>query len=255
MTDFESLSALLCTPDAKVLDLDALLPMPLADEAYDLVLCREGYLPPETIWRALRPGGYFLSAAHRDLQAAPFTPRLEQNGLLLAQKPQEGGFLEARPATAADRETILDLYHACADWGPVYGNSSWNRVYPAMEEIDTDLSLDGLFVMTCDGSIIAAISLIPHDDLDELDCWSDLPSCVPVRLGVHPHWQRSRSRIAERMMVYICAVARQRGYQALRFLAAKNNLPACRLYDTLACEKKGKTVMYGHEFLCYEKLL
>ncbi len=175
--------------------------------------------------------------------------------LLLAQKPQFSADFEARPATAEDARAILDLYHACAAWGTIYGNSSWNTLYPAMEEIEADLALDGLFVMTCKKQIIAAISLIPHDDLDELDCWSDLLSCVPVRLGVHPHWQRSASRIAERMMVYICGIARQRGYQALRFLAAESNLPACRLYDTLACDKKGKTVMYGHEFLCYEKLL
>ncbi len=175
--------------------------------------------------------------------------------LLLAQKPQEGGFFDARPATADDADAILALYHACAAWGPVYGNSSWNEFYPAREEIDFDLGVDGLFVMTCDKEIIAAISLIPHDDLDELDCWRQVPSCVPVRLAVHPHWQRSRSRIAERMMAFICRVAKERGYQALRFLAAESNVPACRLYDSLNCEKKGTAEMYGHQFICYEKLV
>ncbi len=196
-----------------------------------------------------------LEAAQRQLDARGSLSGHIHRFLLLAQKPPEGGLLEARPATAADRQDILDLYHACAAWGPVYGNSSWNEFYPSMEEIQADLSLEGLFVMTCDKEIIAAISLIPHDDLDELDCWTDVPSCVPVRLGVHPHWQRSVSRIAERMMIYVRGIARQRGYQALRFLAAENNLAACRLYDTLDCEKKGKTEMYGHDFICYEMMV
>ena len=90
-------------------------------------------------------------------------------------------------ATAKDKDEILKLYKA--QLGREY--CPWNEYYPAMEEIDFDLSRDALLVMREEGKIIAAISIDDDDSVNNLECWTDelQPGGELSRLAVSPDCQ------------------------------------------------------------------
>ena len=54
------------------------------------------------------------------------------------------------------------------------------------------------------------------------------------------------------MMERLCREAAAQGYLGARFLSAKNNPRACRLYDGMGFSRVGETHMYGLDFFCYE---
>ena len=100
------------------------------------------------------------------------------------------------------------------------------------------------------GALLSAVSLLPADDLDELDCWTGTGTCALSRLAVSPRLQGQG--IGRAMMERLCREAAAQGYLGARFLSAKNNPRACRLYDGMGFSRVGETHMYGLDFFCYE---
>ena len=48
---------------------------------------------------------------------------------------------------------------------------------------------------------------------------------------------------------------KNRGYQAVHLLVAKDNVKALRSYDKLNFESVGECELWGHMYWCYEKEL
>lgn len=48
---------------------------------------------------------------------------------------------------------------------------------------------------------------------------------------------------------------KNRGYQAVHLLVAKDNVKALRSYDKLNFENVGECELWGHMYWCYEKAL
>lgn len=158
-----------------------------------------------------------------------------------------------RHAEKKDTEAILAMYRKCVAQGEIDGSSDWDEEYPSRETIDFDLSVNGLYVLEQEGEIVAAISLVEHDDLDELEGWQPVRSCVPARLCVLP--ERRGMGIARRMVEAMLREARENGFQATRHLSSKSNLRSTALYQKMGFRRIGETHLYDTDFWMFEMLL
>ena len=171
--------------------------------------------------------------------------------LLKARKPL--GPVRFRQSEAGDLDKVLALYRSCAAFGPTHGNGSWGEDYPSRDTVREDLDNEGLFLLETENEIIAAVSLVPRDDWDALDCWTGDRSCTLSRLCVKPQLQKMH--LAERVMEEVSRVANARGYRSTRHGCLVTNVAGNRLYQRMGYADRGKAVMYGHEYRCFERIL
>lgn len=158
-----------------------------------------------------------------------------------------------REANVSDTDAVLSLYRACAAFGHTHGNDSWDDNYPSLEFIEEDLQAHGLFVLEQAGKIIGAISLVPHDDWDELPFWTIEPACSLSRLAVLPQLQGQH--LGQMLLEGVSRIAKARGFLATRHGSLPTNLPANRLYARMGYQLRGEAELFGHRYRCLERLL
>jgi len=159
-----------------------------------------------------------------------------------------------RNAILDEKRVILDLYDEVKKAGQISGYSDWNEYYPTAEILEADYREKGIFVLEENDKIIAAVSLLASDDLDNEPLgWANLKSCVPARLCVSCEYQHKG--IARLVMQNAIAHAKSRGFQSIRLLASVINIPANRLYAGMGFIKKGNVSLYGIDFVAYEYLI
>ena len=73
------------------------------------------------------------------------------------------------------------------------------------------------------------------------------------RVGVYQEFQNQG--IARKLLVGVMEELKNRGYQAVHLLVAKDNVKALRSYDKLNFESVGECELWGHMYWCYEKAL
>ena len=61
--------------------------------------------------------------------------------------------------------------------------------------------------------------------------------------------------IARELLAGVMEELKNRGYQAVHLLVAKDNVKALRSYDKLNFESVGECELWGHMYWCYEKAL
>ena len=159
-----------------------------------------------------------------------------------------------RNATYADKVSIMNLYDETRRVGKISGSCDWNDDYPNEQILDIDYQEQGIFVLEDNNLIIAAVSLLKTDDLDnEPVGWINKKSCVLARLCVSSEYQHKG--IGKKVMQEVIHYARERGYESLRLLASIHNLPANKLYQRLKFINKGKVHLYNHEYAAYEYII
>ena len=158
-----------------------------------------------------------------------------------------------RRAEPEDADAILTLYHKCVKQGKLDGSSEWDEEYPNRDTIAFDLSNGGLYVMEENAKITAAISMMEHDDLDELQGWTQIRSCALARLCTDP--QKRGRGLARSMINAIQETAKKLGYQATRHLSACGNQKSTDLYEKMGFRKIGKAYLYETDFWMFEMLL
>lgn len=153
-------------------------------------------------------------------------------------------------AREADFEKLMQLYRAAIG----EEGCTWNEDYPNEEDIRGDLGREALFcARNDDGEIIAAFAIDEDAEVDNLDCWSPeiVPSGEIARLVVRRDYQNRG--IAGRLLEFAMEELQRRGYQGIRFLVSSKNERALRAYSKLDFNKVGETVLYGHDWYCFEK--
>ena len=159
-----------------------------------------------------------------------------------------------RNALHEDKKAILNLYDEVRNAGRISGYSDWNEYYPTEEILDNDYQDQEIFVLEENGLIIAAVSLLGSDDLDNEPLnWANLKSCVPARLCVSTEYQHKG--IARLVMKNVIAYAKSNGFQSLRLLASVINIPANRLYASMGFIQKGCVRLYDIDFFAYEYVI
>lgn len=154
-------------------------------------------------------------------------------------------------AGAGEADQVLALY--CSVTGGTY--CTWNETYPGMQQIREDLESNNLFVLKSGEKIIGAISIVPENELDELELWEMKDGRIAeiARVAVAPEYQGKG--LAQKIVSEIETVLKNRGYRAVHLLAAKVNIPACRTYQKAGYRLQGECDMFGHHFCAFEKTL
>ena len=143
---------------------------------------------------------------------------------------------------------MLALYRLAAK-----ESAGWDDEYPNRDFVDADISQSGLYVMEEGGALIGAVSLIDHDDLDELSCWRGRKSCVLARLCTRP--DRRRQGIGFRLTGFALEQARRQGCDSVRLLADVRSATAGRLYERAGFERCAEAELYGHRYYALEYLI
>jgi ribosomal protein S18 acetylase RimI-like enzyme len=154
-------------------------------------------------------------------------------------------------AGGGDADQVLMLYQS------VTGGAfcTWNECYPGMQQIREDYESNNLFALKSGENIIGAISIVPENELDDLELWEmkDGKIAEVARVAVAPEYQGQG--LALRMVTEIEKVLENRGYRAVHLLAALSNIPACHTYRKAGYQLLGECDMYGHRFCAFEKKL
>ena len=157
-------------------------------------------------------------------------------------------------AQKSQADEIFSLYQKARIEGNRNGSSDWSTEYPLREDVDIDIEKERLFIYLVDNKVIASITLLETDDLDNEPLqWKRVKSCVPVKLCVDPAYQGQH--IGERLMNELKDYVRKKGYKSIRLLASTRNKAANRLYQRMEFECLGTVYLYGTEFYAYELLL
>lgn len=161
--------------------------------------------------------------------------------------------IQGTPADAAEVFAIIEAVKAL-------GIASWDEEYPSLAIVQEDAMRGELYLLRQEnGSLSGCITLTADEEcLQELAVpgagWS--PAARPVeacRLCVAPSLQGRG--IGGATMRLALEHAKGAGFDALRLLAAENNLSANRLYQRLGFRRGGRVFLYDEYFWCYEMAL
>ncbi|HPE16765.1 MAG TPA: GNAT family N-acetyltransferase [Oscillospiraceae bacterium] len=156
-------------------------------------------------------------------------------------------------AAREDAPEIAALYRRVAA-GNAENLSGWNDEYPTREFADADLKDGAVYVARLDGKIVASVSRLPGDDLDDLPvAYTPGRSCVMNRLCGEP--PRQREGLGRRLAAYACAAAKAEGCVTERHLCLRGNDPANRLHEAMGCRRLGEARLYDLDFIVYERVL
>lgn len=149
---------------------------------------------------------------------------------------------------------ILQLYHAAAEAGQKTGRSEWDEFYPTMQNILADLEQSSLYVLRENGRIVAAISLVSPEDLDGRGIsWTKARSREACRFCLMPEMQGKG--LAADIFLSALDLLRAQGVEAVRYLCAKGNPAAYRLYTRLGHRQLEDTTFEEVEFFSFEVML
>ena len=151
-----------------------------------------------------------------------------------------------------DLEQIVGLYQS------VIGSEGcvWDEEYPNREILLEDIRHQDLFgIRDEQKNVIAAIAKDRDEQIDGLACWSKelVPAAEFARLVVAKEYHNKG--IARVLITEGMKIVAKRGYQAVHYLVAADNIKAQRSYAKLHFNKVGETELFGHHYLCYEKAI
>lgn len=159
--------------------------------------------------------------------------------------------MKFRKAEHNDLKKVMDLYES------VKGTEfcTWNEYYPQSADADYDFETGNLYVMTKNNMVIGAISIVPDNELDNLNVWQINDDTVHeiARVVVNSDYQGNG--IAYEMVKSIICHLKNNGCHAIHLSVADINIPALKTYKKSGFKIVGEADMYNsHYFLC-EKII
>lgn len=164
--------------------------------------------------------------------------------------------LDIRPATTADRDTLLALVTACIDRMRAQQIEQWDEQYPNAVAIDRDLSQGTAYVGMLDDRLVAMIVVNEFQDAEYAEVawqWTQGSVAVVHRLMVHPDAEgRGLARV---LMAFAEQLATDLGHAIIRLDAFSLNPRALGLYHSLGYRDAGTIGLRKGIFHCFEKRL
>ena len=154
-------------------------------------------------------------------------------------------------ATQEDADKVMDFYHSLI--GTPF--CTWALDYPDEKVINHDIHNKSLYLLMENDEIISAAAAGVHDELDGLK-WSAKNLCDVSRFGVSH--SKQHQGVGKQMLYKIIAAVKEKGFDGIRMIVRKGNLPALALYEKNGFVRCGETSLYVHEqdleFHCYEMI-
>ena len=129
----------------------------------------------------------------------------------------------------------------------------WNDSYPTMTEIEQDLEMKSLYVMTDGSKVIGAISVVPENELDGFDCWSYKSSREIARVVIDKAYRGNG--LSFKMVQNIVSILQKNGCKAIHLSVVKTNIPAYKTYIKAGFGVVGEAQMYGNDYYLMEKAI
>lgn len=130
----------------------------------------------------------------------------------------------------------------------------WNEEYPSDFEIDLDYKSDKLFVLKYNEQIIGAASIVPENEMDDIDCWTEVNnSCEIARIVIHKDYQgKGLAKILVSLLIEEIKILK---YKSIHLAVHVDHIPAYKTYTGLGFKMVGSTFMYGHNYKLLELLI
>ena len=154
--------------------------------------------------------------------------------------------LEISPAEPSDAEEIEEIY--CSLVGAP--GCIWDDQYPTIDHVRHDIENGAAFKAVIDGRIVGAAYCGDYEEKELLKCFDGAEKLGEFgRVGVRREFHRMG--VAEALLRYLKGNAKERGYDALSLLVARNNFGAMALYEKLGFKNVGESELYDMEWYCY----
>ena len=161
---------------------------------------------------------------------------------------------QIRRATAADFDTVAQLFECAISEMERIGIDQWDSLYPSKQTLKDDMESGQMYVLTRDDTVVA--SAVLNDQQDEAYKtieWQWQNAAVIHRLCVHPRvWGQGAGNQMMRLLEQICVKS---GYASVRLDAFSQNPSALALYKRLGYIKRGQTQFRKGVFYLLEKRL
>ena len=153
-------------------------------------------------------------------------------------------------ATDRQLDEILKIYEEVK--GGIF--CTWDRYYPAKENITEDHDAKDLFVLMNEEEIVGVISIVPQRELDDQPFWKKRTEAAEIaRVCIRNKYQGKG--YAKILVSSAIEELKRRGIRCIHLSVAKKNLPAQRTYLRLGFEKVGESMMYGGSYYLMESIL
>ncbi len=152
-------------------------------------------------------------------------------------------------AAPTELEEIFTMLHSLV--GTPY--CAWSKDYPAKEHTADDLANGVLYTLRdSTGRLAAAATIRYWEEHDGLVPWQSKHPCDLMRIGVDRAYHGQG--VAGRMMAHLCRAAAQNGFDGMRILVCRDNLPAIRVYERAGAVHRGEAFSWDTHWLCREIL-
>lgn len=161
---------------------------------------------------------------------------------------QKSGVL--RQARKEELQKILKMYRS------VIGKPgcNWSITYPNEVTLHEDFKTGNLYVLCKGKRLIGVGSIVPENELDDLDCWQYRENVREIaRIVIAPEYQGKG--YGKHLVRKLCIRLEKMRCEAVHLLVSTENHHALNLYREAGFHHKGQCHRYDHDYYAYERKL
>ena len=155
-----------------------------------------------------------------------------------------------RHAKKEDLTEILKMYRS------VIGKTgcNWSISYPNEATLQEDFRTGNLYVLWRGSKMIGAGSIVPKNELDDLDLWQYHKDTRELaRIVIKPEFQSKG--YGKHLVKKLCYKLDSKGHTAVHLLVSTENHHALNLYREAGFFSRGPVHRYDHDYYAYERKL
>lgn len=148
-----------------------------------------------------------------------------------------------------------DAEKACALWDSLKGTAYclWDETYPTMKEALSDTEEQVMYgYYTPEGKLASIGTVMYHPPHDKASPWQGKNPCDLLRIGVDSVFQGKG--VAGRFLNELYRIAPEKGFDSMRILVGRDNIPAVKLYERSGAVVRGENFSWNTHWICMEKM-
>ena len=155
-----------------------------------------------------------------------------------------------RPAKKEELPEVLKMYRS------VIGKPgcNWSMTYPNEATLQEDFRTGNLYILWRGKKMIGAGSIVPKNELDDLDVWQHREKAGEIaRIVIAPEYQSKG--YGKHLVKKLCYKLDEKGHTAVHLLVSTENHHALNLYREAGFHCIGQCERYDHTYYAFEKKL
>ncbi|MDE7234014.1 MAG: GNAT family N-acetyltransferase [Ruminiclostridium sp.] len=156
-----------------------------------------------------------------------------------------------RRARESDLPAVMLLYRSAIG----FPGLPWSEEYPNHETLAADYAAGGLYILEENGLPVAAASVVPENEHDDMTCWQILDGTQKELARVVVDQSERKRGYAKKMLTLLLEELEKSGCHTVHLLVAVGNEAANRLYRSLSFEFLCECREYDCDFYACEKIL